>query len=265
MIQIEELSFKYGSFRALIDVSVRWQAGEIVAIVGRNGSGKTTLARCIAGFLKPEYEELKICGRDVRKLRPRERVQLVGYVFQNPDHQIFRETVEDEVLFGLNNIRVPADEARSRCREILQRLDLEGRREVHPFRLAKGDRQRLAIASVVVLEPQVLIVDEPTTGQDPVKAREIMDVLVDLNRRRRTTILVITHAMDLVAEYAHRMAIMARGRLILNSAPREVFRLTEILKDAAIEPPPIVRAGAMLGMRPLPLTIQEFEERYRNP
>lgn len=262
-VDISHVCFSYATTRVLDDISVRWDAGEFVAIVGRNGSGKSTLARCMAGFLKPQGGSLRIRDMDVAALSPRKRVHVVGYVFQNPDHQLFRETVEDEVQFGLRNIGVPADEARHRVNDVLERLELADKKAMHPFRLARGDRQRLAIAALAVLQPSVLIVDEPTTGQDPVKAREIMSLLQDLNVARGLTIVVITHAMDLVAEYARAVAVMSQGRLIRVGSPRTVFADRASLEQASLVPPPVVRLGLEMNMDPLPLTVAEFCERYR--
>lgn len=256
MIDIEHLRFDYGGLRALDDVTLHWPQGEFAAVIGRNGSGKTTLARCMAGLLRPLSGSIRIGGNEIQKLRPRERVRVIGYVFQNPNHQIFRETVEEDVLFGLDNIGVRGKEAQRRSRSILERLELDAKREVHPFRLGRGDRQRLAIASVAVLEPKVLVIDEPTTGQDPVRAREIMSLLQDLNRQKGTTVIVITHALDLIPEYATTVTAMASGRVVANGPTREVFR------KASIALPPLVKLGLMLGLDPLPLTLDEFTEAY---
>jgi energy-coupling factor transporter ATP-binding protein EcfA2 len=239
-------------------VTQTFATGDFTAIIGRNGSGKTTLSRCIAGFLKPASGSIRIDGVEIRKLRPRERVQVVGYVFQNPDHQLFRETVDEEVLFGLNNIGIKGEQARERTRKILERLELESDRDTHPFRLARGDRQRLAIAAIAVLEPRVLIVDEPTTGQDPVRAREIMDVLRDLNREKDTTVIVVTHAMDLVAEYASTIVAMSSGRIAMNGPTRNVFRQAAAQDKPQIPLPPIVKVGMKLGLDPLPMTVTEL-------
>src|SRR5262245_48827078 len=258
MIQVENVSFQYGPLRALHDVSQQFSKGDFVSIIGRNGSGKTTLARCMAGFLHPQSGSIHVDGRPIHRLRPRERVQVIGYVFQNPDHQLFRETVEEEVLFGLGNVGVRGEEARQRATQILSRLELDAKRGIHPFRLARGDRQRLAIAAVAVLQPKALIVDEPTTGQDPVRAREIMDILRDMNRQNGTTVIVVTHAMELVAEYTASIVAMSAGRIVLSGSAREVFRLAAQSEKPLISLPPIVKLGMKLQMDPVPLTVDEF-------
>jgi energy-coupling factor transport system ATP-binding protein len=242
---------------ALKAVTLRLAAGEFAAIVGQNGSGKTSLARCISGYLRPTRGTLRVRGRDVSRLRPPERARLVGYVFQNPDHQLFKERVWDDVAFGPKNLGTDPDAVEAAVEAVLRRLDLWDKRDLHPFQLSKGDRQRLAIASIIVLRPHVLIVDEPTTGQDPTRSREIMDVLTQLNVEQGTTVVTITHVMELVAEYARSVIVMHDGRILLTGPPREVFAQAETLAVTAINPPPVARLGLALGLRPLPITVAE--------
>jgi energy-coupling factor transport system ATP-binding protein len=258
MIRVENVSFHYGAVRALDSVTQTFSTGSFVSVVGRNGSGKTTLARCMAGFLRPQAGSIEVDGQPIPRLRPRQRVKVIGYVFQNPDHQLFRETVEDEMLFGLANVGIRGDEARRRAVQALERLELDRKLDVHPFRLARGDRQRLAIAAVAVLQPKVLLVDEPTTGQDPVRAREIMDILRDMNRQNGTTVIIVTHAMDLVAEYTPEIVVMAAGHIVLHGPTREVFRDAAENESRAIFLPPLVKLGLRLRLDPLPLTVDEF-------
>jgi energy-coupling factor transporter ATP-binding protein EcfA2 len=245
--------------RALDGVSARFNVGAFVAIVGQNGSGKTSLARCISGFLKPTRGRVLIGNLDVQKLRAATRARHVGYVFQNPDHQLFKESVWDDVAFGLRNLRLPSDQIDERVETTLRRLDLWAQRDRHPFRLSKGDRQRLAIAAIIVMRPRVLIVDEPTTGQDPARSREIMDLLTELNADG-TTVVVITHVMELVAEYARQVLVLHAGRLLIEGTPREVFAQPELLAVSRVSPPPVTRVALELGLAPLPITIAETRE-----
>ncbi|HEX7010922.1 MAG TPA: ATP-binding cassette domain-containing protein, partial [Phycisphaeraceae bacterium] len=224
----------------------------------QNGSGKTTLARCLSGYLRPtEGRVLSGDGLEISRLTPAQRVRRVGYVFQNPDHQLFRETVWDEVAFGPRNVGMPAELVEQLVGRMLQDLELEDKRHLHPFRLSKGDRQRLAVASIAVLRPAVLIVDEPTTGQDPVKAREIMDLLARLNREDGICVIIISHAMDLVAEYARRTIVMAGGQVLLDGPTREVFGQPEVLARSNVAPPPVSRLALELGLDEIPITIDE--------
>ena len=142
---------------------------------------------------------------------------------------------------------------------MLRRLDLWEQRDRHPFRLSKGDRQRLAIAAVIVLRPEVLIVDEPTTGQDPARSREVMDMLADLNAEG-TTVIVITHVMELVAEYTRQVLVLHNGRLLQEGTPRAVFARPDVLAVSRVAPLPIARLGLELGLEPLPITIDEARQ-----
>lgn len=263
-IQTVKLGYTYPPPRrvqALKEVDLHIAAGDFAAIIGHNGSGKTTMAKCLSGYLQPTRGQVLVGGTDLSRLRGHERSRLVGYVFQNPDHQLFKESVWDDVCFGLYNLGLPKSEVEARAEAVLLRLELGDKAGVHPFRLAKGDRQRLAIASILVMEPPALIVDEPTTGQDPKKAREIMDLLVDVNRERGMTVVVVTHAMDLVAEYCNRTVVMGEGQILLDGHPREVFPQTDILEKTFVSPPPVVRLGMALGLAPLPLTVAEACQR----
>jgi energy-coupling factor transport system ATP-binding protein len=265
IVHVDNVSFTYPPperTKALKDVSFKVRRGEVVALIGQNGSGKTTLARCISGFLKPNKGEgtIRVAGEDIHTIPPHRQAQYVGYVFQNPDHQLFKDSVWDDVAFGLQNLQAPPDVLEERVEGMLVDLDLLQHRHLHPHRLAKGDKQRLAVAGIVIMEPPVIIVDEPTTGQDPQRARDIMRLLSKLNRDKGTTIIVITHAMDLVAEYAERVVVLCQGEMILDGPVRDVFEQTELLKQTYIEPPPIVQLGLILGLHPLPLTIAEARD-----
>jgi len=256
----EGLTFEYPAPRrilALKGVTVRIPEGQFAAIVGQNGSGKTSLARCISGYLRPTRGSLRVAGAEVWRLRPSQRATRVGYVFQNPDHQLFRERVWDDVAFGPQNLGVSPDQIQVSVEQVLRRLELWDKRELHPFQLSRGDRQRLAIAAIVVMRPQILIVDEPTTGQDMARSREIMDLLAGLNREQGMTILTITHVMELVAEYARWVIVMHDGRVLLDGPPRQVFSRAEELRITAISPPPVARLGLTLGLDPLPITVPE--------
>jgi len=246
--------------RALRGVTLRIPAGEFVAVVGQNGSGKTSLARCISGYLRPTGGTLRVDGVDAARLRPSERARRVGYVFQNPDHQLFRERVWDDVAFGLQNLGVAPGEIEASVEQVLRRLELWDKRELHPFQLSRGDRQRLAIAAIIVMRPRVLIVDEPTTGQDPARSREIMDLLAHLNAEQGMTVLTITHVMELVAEYARWVVVMHDGRVLLDGPPRDVFSRAEELRVTRISPPPVARLGLSLGLHPLPITVAEARQ-----
>ncbi len=259
-LELEGVSFSYPRPRhnvALKKIDLQIKQGEFVALIGQNGSGKSTLAKCTSGFLTPTKGVIRVCGKDIHKVPPSLQARYVGYVFQNPDHQLFKDRVWDDVAFGLNNLKVANDIVDKKVEKILKDLRLYQYRDIHPHRLAKGDKQRLAIASIVVMEPPVLLVDEPTTGQDPYKAREIMDVLTQLNERNKTTVLVITHSMELVAEYAKRTVALCQGNILLDGSVREVFSRSDILAKTFVEPPAVVQLAQGLGLPGVPLTTDE--------
>ena len=262
IIDIENLSLTYpppNRVQALKNVSLNITKGEFVALIGQNGSGKTTLAKCISGFLKPTKGTIRINGRDTKNMRTSDLAQEVGYVFQNPDHQLFKESVYDEVAFGLKNIGTPKEDIEKKVREVLDRMHLWEFRDLHPFRLGKGQRQRVAISAILAMEPEILVIDEPTTGQDRREARAIMDLTYDLNKEG-VTALVITHAMSLVAEYTRRTVALCEGQILIDSTTREVFRETDLLSHTFVEPPQITMLGNALELNPTVLTVDEAKD-----
>jgi len=239
IIEINELHFRYpDGTHALKGINLTISDGEFVAIVGKNGSGKTTLAKTISGLLKPTYGEVKLFNRDVQNIPRKELVTLVGYSFQNPDHQLFLETVQDELAFGPRNLGLPEEEVQKRVIEVAKKLGLEQYLDEHPFFLSKGLRLRLAVGSILTMKPKIIIVDEPTTGQDWRQSEDLMELLAKLNQEGKT-IIFLTHHMRYVAEYARRCIVMDDGRVLLDAPTRQAFRYLEKLRIAYAEPPPI--------------------------
>mgnify|MGYP001773395655 CR=1 FL=1 len=238
IIDVEDVGFAYpDGTRALNGINLRIKSGEFVALIGQNGSGKTTLAKCIAGIYKPTEGRILVDGLDVRSSPTNKIATKVGYVFQNPDHQLFNETVFKEIAFGPSNVMLTKEEVEKRVKEALAIVGLnESYLEMHPFFLPKGLRQRVAIASILAMRPPVIIVDEPTTGQDFKQSFEIMDFLKMLNQRGHT-IIIITHDMPIVARYASRVICMANGKILIDGYTREVFKQTDILAKAFVRPP----------------------------
>jgi energy-coupling factor transport system ATP-binding protein len=259
-IEVRGLRFVYPPPRpipAVQGVSLSIARGSFVAIVGQNGSGKTTLARCMSGYLTPSAGEVLVGGENVHQLKTFRRARRIGYVFQNPANQLFRQSVGDEVLFSLEYQGIRGAEAEGRVEEILRLLDLWEQRELHPFRLSLGNKQRLAIACIAVIQPDALIVDEPTTGQDPRHARAVMGLLMQLRDRYGTTIITITHAMSLAADYCDRVIAMRQGAILLDGTPREVFAQRDALATTFVKPPSITQLALELGINPPPLNVDE--------
>ncbi len=247
LIEVEGLAHRYpNGVVALEGVDLEVRRGEFLAVLGQNGSGKTTLVKHFNGLLEPTEGSVRVEGEETVRQGIRRLGQRVGYVFQNPDHQIFSDTVFDEVSFGPKVRGFEEDEIKERVSEALAAVGLAGRGDEDPFGLTKGERQRVAVASVLAVRPEVLILDEPTTGLDYAEQRSMMDLVRRLNEAG-STIIVVTHTMWVVAEYAHRAVAMKAGRVALSGTVREVFAREDELRDAALRPPHIVSLGNSLG------------------
>ncbi len=247
IVEVEGLAHRYpNGVVALEGVDLAVRRGEFLAVLGQNGSGKTTLVKHFNGLLEPTEGSVRVEGEETVRQGVRKLGQRVGYVFQNPDHQIFSDTVSDEVAFGPKIRGLGEGEVEERVSEALRAVGLEGYEEEDPFGLTKGERQRVAVASVLAVRPEVLILDEPTTGLDYAEQRSMMDLVRSLNEAG-STIIVVTHTMWVVAEYAHRAAVVRDGRVVLSGPVREVFTHEEELRDASLRPPHIVSLGNSLG------------------
>lgn len=255
-----EHCYQKGS-QALMGVDLVIEEGEFTAIVGQNGAGKTTLTRHFNGLLKPTAGNVRIFGQSVNDLSTAQLVQKVGYVFQNPDDQLFCDSVAEELRFGPNNLGVSVPEQLERVDAILREIGLEQYGEVWPKYLSKGERQRLALASVAAMDPRILIVDEPTTGLDWLESLQIMDYLKRLHDERGKTVLIITHDMNVVSLYAQRVIVMARGRLAGEGTPREVFAQPNLMEHACLRPPAITELSMKLWGELL-LTPVEAAQRF---
>ena len=247
VIQVEGLTHRYpNGVVALEGVDLKVRRGEFLAVLGQNGSGKTTLVKHFNGLLEPTEGKVVVGEDETTEHGLRHLGQTVGYVFQNPDHQIFSDTVFDEVAFGPKIRDMEEAEIGERVEEALSAVGMKGRGEEDPFGLTKGERQRVAVASVLAVHPEVLILDEPTTGLDYAEQRSMMDLVKSLNEAG-STIIVVTHTMWVVAEYAHRVVVVRDGKVALQGTVREVFVEEEELRDAGLRPPHIVSFGDALG------------------
>jgi len=240
-IAAENLHFRYpASSYALADVSIEIPDGQFIALVGQNGSGKTTLAKQFNGLLRPERGRVAINGTDIADRETADLASTIGYCYQNPDHQIFAATVFEEIEFGPRNLGVPEEEVVRRTRRLLDLVRLRSESDRYPFSLGRGQRQKLAVASVLAMEPRIVIVDEPTTGLDWQGGEAMMAVMAELHRDGRT-IVIITHDMNIVAEYAQRVVVMANGRIVADGKPADVFVQESALREAYLRPPQAFR------------------------
>lgn len=248
IIEVEGLTFcpeRDKEILSGVDLSIRER--EMVAIVGKNGAGKTTLIKHFNGLLSPTAGEVRVKGISTKKSSPFELCQTVGFVFQNPDHQIFSETVYKEVSFGPRNFGVADREIEERVSEALAAVRLKGSEEEDPFMLPKGGRQKVAVASVLAMRPEVLVLDEPTTGLDYGETVALMELVRTLNEKGHTVVLV-THAMWVVARYAHRVVVMDGGRIVADTTPRGLFGNPPVLEAAGLLSPEIAAfSNSFLG------------------
>ncbi|MBA2528981.1 MAG: ATP-binding cassette domain-containing protein [Euzebyales bacterium] len=247
-IEVRNLDFRYQPHLGpvLRGVDLRVERGDFVALLGQNGAGKTTLAKHFNGLLRPSAGEVLVDGKATTRQKLDKLARSVGYCYQNPDHQIFSATVEKEVRFGPHNLGVRGEALNSAANEALELVGLSDQRTAHPFSLGRGQRQLLAVASVLAMGPPILVVDEPTTGMDHIGAQRIMDLLASWNRDGRT-ILVITHDMDIVAEYVPRSVVMTGGRVIADGPTVDVLRERDVLTAARLQAPGAVRMSDALA------------------
>ena len=248
MIQMEHVSFSYSDQGPTVqDVSFHVEKGEFAAILGANGAGKTTTVRLIDGLIRPTSGRVLIHGADTATSPVSERARRVGFLFQNPDRQICKNTVREEILFGLKTVRGEESEEalNARCEEVLKDFGFTGEEE--PFSLSRGQRQRVALASILAVEPEVLILDEPTTGLDYLECCHIMDRIRRMNEEQQVTVVMVCHDMEVVLDYATRALVMSGGRLLADGPVKEVFRDTELMERASILPPQMIGLSLRLG------------------
>jgi energy-coupling factor transport system ATP-binding protein len=251
LVGVENIEHRYDNGHlALRGVSLQIGAGELVALIGQNGSGKTTLAKHLNGLLRPTAGRVLLRGKDVQSLPLNRVAGNVGYVFQNPDHQIFAASVAEEVGFGPRNVGLDEATVRERSRYALDAVGLGGLDAEDPFLLSKGHRQRLAVASLLALQPELLILDEPTTGLDYEEQRHMMDLLARLNDEGMA-LVIITHSPWVVAEYAERGVLMKNGKALFDGPLRSLFEREDLLTAARFCAPDVTRLGRRFGLTPL--------------
>lgn len=239
LIQLQEITFKYHSDdeeEALKDVSLSIYPGEWVALIGHNGSGKSTLAKTINGLIQPSEGKIFVKGELLTETNIWSMRQLIGMVFQNPDNQFVGSTVEDDVAFGLENHGVPREEMVFRVEDALERVRMLDFRMKEPSRLSGGQKQRVAIAGVVALRPDVIILDESTSMLDPEGRLEVIDTIQKIKEESNLTVISITHDID-EAAFASRVLVMEQGRLVKEGTPEEIFSAGEALIQQGLDMP----------------------------
>ncbi len=240
---------------------MKFYRGEFVGIIGQNGSGKTTLVKHFNGLLRPTRGRAYVEGIDTLDVSIPTLAKMVGYAFQNPDFQICKATVQEELEFGPKNLKLPQEEIEKRANEVTEALGLKDMLDANPFSLSKGERQKVAVASILAMQPDVLIIDEPTTGQSPGVGRAMMEFYKHLNEAGKT-IIVITHDMNLAAEYAKRIIVLKDGQVLLDGPTRAVYAQVESLKTSFLLPPQITRFGNAMAQYGFSGDIISVDEMY---
>jgi len=237
LISARNLEFTYNNgFKALNDVSFDIFPGEMLAIVGRNGAGKSTLAKLMVGLLKPQIGNLSLFDKPAAKWKVESLSEKIALVFQNPEHQFLTDTAFDEIAYSLLSRGVDdPNEVRKQVEDWMTRLDLLDFQKIHPFALSAGKKRRLGVATMLVCNPVVLLVDEPTYGQDKEMTQNLM-ALMESIRKLGVTVVMITHDMRLVQEYASRVLVMADGKILYEGEPSNLFCSEELLESANLRP-----------------------------
>ncbi len=263
MIEVQTVHFAYPTgVEALKGVSLLIEDGEFLAIMGQNGAGKTTLVKHFNGLLKPAKGEVLVDGVNTRKTSVARLARNVGFVFQNPDSQLFSETVEEEVAFGLRNFGFKDHTLEKRVTWALNLLGLTEYRKVSPFMLSGGERKRVALASVLAWKPKVVVMDEPTIGQDHEQKERLRQFIVQLNTQG-TTVVVVTHDVEFVAECGPRVVLMADGRVVADGPSKEVLTDHDRLTHASIVLPQIAQLFKALPDFGLPTDVIDLYEARR--
>ena len=235
MLKFEHVSFRYpGNDTGINDLSFHIKKGEFVSLIGSNGAGKSTISRLANGLLSPISGTVFIDGKSTKSMRTSEIAKRVGFLFQNPDRQICQNTVREELAFGPTIQKIPQEEIEKRVSEALDFFSLNG--NWFPFSCSRGQRQRIALASVLVCNPDLIILDEPTTGLDYKECTAIMDYLTNLNKEKGLTILMVSHDMELVQQYASRVLVLTDGTLIGDGETNQIMKDSALLSRAHVLP-----------------------------
>ena len=263
MIEVVDIHFVYpNGVEALKGLSLKIEDGEFVAIMGQNGAGKTTLVKHFNGLLKPSRGKVFIDGTETTKTSVAKLSRNVGFVFQNPDHQLFSETVEEEIAFALRNFGFKEDTIEKRITWALNLLGLTQYRKTSPFMLSGGERKRVALASVLAWDPKTLILDEPTIGQDYEQKEKLRQFILQM-RTQKKTIIMVTHDVEFVAECNPRVMLMLDGKIIADGEAERILTDPATLEKASIVPPQIAQVFADLPNLDLPRNVIDVYEAQR--
>ncbi|MBP1695449.1 MAG: cobalt transporter, ATPase subunit [Deltaproteobacteria bacterium] len=266
-ISVKKVSFKYpGGTQSLSNIDLQVRRGEFIGILGANGSGKTTLLKVMDGLLKDCKGSVRLDGREIRELAPKEIYRKVGLIFQNSDEQLFAPTVSEDVAFGPINMGFSGEEVALRVTQALKEVDMEGygKRSIH--HLSFGEKKRICLAGLLAMGQEILLLDEPTDGLDPMGEYRMMNLLMRLNKEKKITIVMATHRVDLVPLFLDRLYILSRGRVVREGSPEDVFTTPDEMEEMRLRLPQIaeliyrLKHDDRLPFDKVPLTIGKARE-----
>lgn len=261
IIQCQTIWFSYdGLIQVLKDINLKIKDRDFLAIMGENGAGKTTLVKLMNGLLKPTKGEIFVNNKNIITLSVAELAHIIGFVFQNADNQIFSRTVEEEIGFMLKNFGYEEVKINEMVKNILNQFNLEQYKDNSPLLLSGGERKRVALASILCAEPEILILDEPTIGQDASEKRKLMDLVRELNQSG-VTIIIITHDIEFTAEYIPRCVLMSNGLIIADGPTKHILANEKILEQSSLLEPQLVHLSDLLELGKEVYTLEEIKNK----
>lgn len=260
MIEVKDLHFTYPTgLEAIKGINLTISDGEFLAVMGQNGAGKTTLVKHFNGLLRPTKGEVLVDGISTRDVSVAKLARNVGFVFQNPDHQLFSETVEEEIAFALKNFNFEEPVIKKQVDWALNLLDISKYRKTSPFMLSGGERKRVALASILAWDPRVIILDEPTIGQDQQQKEKLQQFILQLNAQKKT-VVVVTHDVEFVAECNPRVILMSQGKILAEGMAEKLLTNQKLVAQASIVPPQITQIFLELADLSLPTDVMDVHE-----
>lgn len=244
MLEFKDVSFSYDTTANVQNLNVKVEKGDFIAIIGSNGAGKSTFSKLCNGLLTPTTGDVFVLNKNTRREKVSSLAKHIGFLFQNPDRQICCNTVKEEIAFSLRNNGIPEDEIKRRVKATLEEFGFDGKTE--PFNLSRGQRQRLCLACLIALNPEILILDEPTTGLDYKECMMMMNRIKQMNENG-TTVIMVCHDMEVVLDFAKTVVVMNRGQILEQGETRKILADTELLGKARLLQPQIAQVSTMLG------------------
>lgn len=244
MLEFKDVSFSYDTTANVQNLNVKVEKGDFIAIIGSNGAGKSTFSKLCNGLFTPTTGDVFVLNKNTRREKVSSLAKHIGFLFQNPDRQICCNTVKEEIAFSLRNNGIPEDEIKRRVKATLEEFGFDGK--IEPFNLSRGQRQRLCLACLIALNPEILILDEPTTGLDYKECMMMMNRIKQMNENG-TTVIMVCHDMEVVLDFAKTVVVMNRGQILEQGETRKILADTELLGKARLLQPQIAQVSTMLG------------------